>query len=181
MLWGARFAKSIALNKLRPFPTLCSVCPRNRVNKELCLLLIWFSWFVIFLLLIEPWVQEVLYCFLYYKKKRSTGLKVKTIRTASASGRQQSRDHGELSEGDSCSRAPTGGGYAGIWVSAPGLQGLPVFQEKLEIQTCIWNFLERLISPPAPPPPKKPNNNNSKHCGPPICNLFDLRTYLKMS
>lgn len=137
--------------------------PRNRVHKELCLLLIWFSWFVIFLLLIEPWAQEILYCFLYYKKNRSTGLKIKTIHTASASGRQQSRGHGELSEGDSCSWAPTGRGYAGIWVSAPGLPGLPVFQEKLEIQTCIWNFLERLISPLSSPKNPTTTANTAGH------------------
>lgn len=67
-------------------------------------------------------------------KTRSTDLKIRAVTTASISGKQQRGGHGELSEGDSCSLAPTAGGFARIWVLAPGLPGLPVFQETLEIQ-----------------------------------------------
>lgn len=117
--------------KLSPFATHFLFClPRNRVHKELCLLLfssnLWFSWSVIFLLFTEPWGQEVLYFCLYHRKNEAQAWRWEQLRLLQSQG-PWSRGPGELSEEDSCSSAPASGGQAALWVSAPGL---PRFSRK---------------------------------------------------
>lgn len=71
-----------------------------------------------------------------YKKRKKYRLGNKDVNTASVSGRQPRRNRGELSKGAAAPRLQPVGA---VQECGPQLElpGLPICQEKLEIQICI--------------------------------------------
>lgn len=152
MTWETRCVKISVLNYVLSQHTYFFICTGIKSQRILSAFV--FLHLVVLLVCHFPalgmykyfWAQEVLYFFSLFYENKKYRLEDKSshhcfnLRQAAERGPWWTVWRRQLL------LAPTAGGFARIWVLAPGLPGLPVFQETLEIQICsIWNFLERCV------------------------------------